>query len=52
MLDRILVPLEGSNLAECVLPHAKAIAQTMGRIFCLSMWWSKGKATVRSRWIP
>lgn len=30
MLNRILVPLEGSNLAECVLPHAKAIAQSMG----------------------
>jgi len=30
MLNRILVPLEGSNLAECVLPHAKAIAQSVG----------------------
>lgn len=30
MLDRILVPLEGSALAECVLPHAKAVAQSMG----------------------
>ncbi|MFO7679692.1 MAG: universal stress protein [Chloroflexota bacterium] len=30
MLDRILVPLEGSTLAECVLPHAKAIAQSVG----------------------
>ncbi len=30
MLDQILVPLEGSALAECVLPHAKAIAQAVG----------------------
>lgn len=30
MLDRILVPLEGSALAECVLPHAKAIARSTG----------------------
>lgn len=29
MLNRILVPLEGSHLAECVLPHAKAIAQSV-----------------------
>lgn len=27
MLDHILVPLDGSPLAECVLPHAIAIAQ-------------------------
>ncbi|MGD2158141.1 MAG: universal stress protein, partial [Anaerolineales bacterium] len=27
MFDRILVPLDGSSLAECVLPHAIAIAQ-------------------------
>jgi nucleotide-binding universal stress UspA family protein len=30
MFERILVPLEGSALAECVLPHAKAIAQAVG----------------------
>lgn len=30
MLDQILVPLEGSALAECVLPHTQAIAQAMG----------------------
>jgi nucleotide-binding universal stress UspA family protein len=30
MLNRILVPLEGSTLAECVLPHAKAIAHSVG----------------------
>lgn len=28
MFDSILVPLDGSQLAECVLPHALAIAQT------------------------
>ena len=27
MFDRILVPLDGSSLAECVLPHAMAVAQ-------------------------
>ena len=27
MLDHILVPLDGSRLAECVLPHAVALAQ-------------------------
>jgi nucleotide-binding universal stress UspA family protein len=30
MLDRILVPLEGSALAECVLPHARAVALAVG----------------------
>jgi nucleotide-binding universal stress UspA family protein len=30
MFERILVPLEGSALAECVLPHATAIAQAVG----------------------
>jgi nucleotide-binding universal stress UspA family protein len=28
MFDSILVPLDGSQLAECVLPHAQAIAST------------------------
>jgi len=27
MLNNILVPLDGSALAECVLPHAAAIAK-------------------------
>lgn len=30
MFDKILVPLDGSTLAECVLPHAKALAQLNG----------------------
>jgi len=30
MLDHILVPLDGSQLAECVLPHAVALARTFG----------------------
>jgi nucleotide-binding universal stress UspA family protein len=30
MFERILAPLEGSALAECALPHAKAIAQAVG----------------------
>ncbi|MEA3375469.1 MAG: universal stress protein [Chloroflexota bacterium] len=29
MIDRILVPLDGSSLAECVLPHAVAVAEAM-----------------------
>jgi nucleotide-binding universal stress UspA family protein len=30
MLERILLPLDGSTLAECVLPHAVAIARATG----------------------
>ncbi|MFN2283649.1 MAG: universal stress protein [Anaerolineae bacterium] len=30
ILDHILVPLDGSSLAECVLPHAVALAQAFG----------------------
>ena len=30
MFDHILVPLDGSSLAECVLPHAAAVAQAFG----------------------
>jgi nucleotide-binding universal stress UspA family protein len=30
MLDQVLVPLDGSPLAECVLPHAIAIAKAFG----------------------
>ncbi|MGB6872941.1 MAG: universal stress protein [Dehalococcoidia bacterium] len=30
MYKKILVPLDGSELAECVLPHAKAIATECG----------------------
>jgi nucleotide-binding universal stress UspA family protein len=30
MFDHLLVPLDGSPLAECVLPHAIAIAQAFG----------------------
>ncbi len=30
MYQRILVPLDGSELAECVLPHVEAIAQGCG----------------------
>lgn len=28
MLDRVLVPLDGSRLAECTVPHAVALART------------------------
>jgi len=30
MLDRILIPLDGSALAECVLPHGLSLARAMG----------------------
>ncbi|MCK4449342.1 MAG: universal stress protein [Anaerolineae bacterium] len=30
MLDHILVPMDGSSLAECVLPHAMAVARACG----------------------
>lgn len=30
MFNHILVPLDGSNLAECVLPHVKIMADAMG----------------------
>ena len=30
MFDHILVPLDGSSLAECALPHAVALARTCG----------------------
>lgn len=29
MIDRILVPLDGSSLAECVLPHTVAVSQAL-----------------------
>lgn len=36
MFDRILVPLDGSPLAECVLPHLVAIARTdVSRVYLL-----------------
>jgi nucleotide-binding universal stress UspA family protein len=30
MLDHLLLPLDGSQLAECVLPHAATLAQAFG----------------------
>ncbi len=30
MFEHLLIPLDGSSLAECVLPHGLAIAQSMG----------------------
>lgn len=30
MLNKILLPLDGSTLADCVLPHTTAVAQAMG----------------------
>jgi len=30
MIEHLLIPLDGSSLAECVLPHGLAMAQTLG----------------------
>ena len=30
MFEHILIPLDGSRLAECVLPHGVALAQAFG----------------------
>ena len=30
MYQKILVPLDGSELAECVIPHVEALAQGCG----------------------
>ncbi len=30
MFEHLLIPLDGSSLAECVLPHGLALAQTLG----------------------
>ncbi len=36
MIERILLPLDGSELAECVLPHAVALSQAFGaRLYLL-----------------
>jgi nucleotide-binding universal stress UspA family protein len=35
MFDPILVPLDGSQLAECVIPHAAAIARSFNAKICL-----------------
>lgn len=34
MFEEILVPLDGSQLAECVLPHAVAMAQAFQSRLC------------------
>ena len=30
MFEHLLIPLDGSSLAECVLPHGLAMAQALG----------------------
>lgn len=46
MLDHILVPLDGSRLAETVLPHAVALAQAFGSRLTLL------RAVARSEQVP
>ena len=44
MYDSILAPLDGSNLAECVLPHAAAIAQSFNAEITLLRMLEKNQA--------
>jgi nucleotide-binding universal stress UspA family protein len=44
MFDSILVPLDGSQLAECVLPHAQAIARTFNAEITLLRMLEKNQA--------
>lgn len=47
MLDQILVPLDGSLLAECVLPHATAIAKTFNAQITLAHVLEQPSASLR-----
>ncbi|HSD83616.1 MAG TPA: universal stress protein [Anaerolineae bacterium] len=47
MLDHLLLPLDGSQLAECVLPHAYALAQAFGAHLTIIR--VLGKSTVQDR---
>ncbi len=47
MLDHILVPLDGSPLAECVLPHATAIAKTFNAQITLAHVLEQPSASLR-----
>jgi len=45
MLDHILVPLDGSRVAECVLPHAAALARAFDAHVTLLRSVAQGRAT-------
>ncbi len=49
MVEHILVPLDGSSLAECVLPHAVAIGQDTGAKVTLLQALERGSDQVQSR---
>ena len=49
MFEHILVPLDGSPLAECVLPHIVALAQTFGSRVTLLQVLERGPAADRAR---
>lgn len=49
MIKHILVPLDGSSLAECVLPHAVAIGQATGAEVTLLQALERGRDQVQSR---
>ena len=49
MFEHILVPLDGSSLAECVLPHTVAIAQAFGSQVTLLQALERGPGADRAR---
>lgn len=49
MFDHILVPLDGSSLAECVLPHTVALARTFGARVTFLRAVERGRATGLNR---
>lgn len=49
MIKHILVPLDGSSLAECVLPHAVAMGQATGAEVTLLQALERGRDQVQSR---
>jgi nucleotide-binding universal stress UspA family protein len=49
MFEHILIPLDGSPLAECVLPHAVALAQAFGSRVTLLQALERGPAADRAR---
>lgn len=52
MLNHILIPLDGSSLAECVLPHAVALAQAFDATITLLRVLDRPPAIGRTQSIP
>jgi len=52
MLNHILIPLDGSSLAECVLPHAVALAQPFDATLTLLQVLDRPPTISRSQSIP